>query len=419
MIKLLSLLTTAYIVTGVIFVNSVVFANPKDDALKAAAARIDITPKNPVFIAGYGSNRKSASVHDPVSARCLVLESGGTRIAIVSCDVIGVPRYVSERIRGMVKTVSPEHLYIAATHTHSGPDTLGQWGPDIQTSGVDKAWWEETQNRIAALVDATTAKLEPAVLKLANTTEVPKVSKNSRIPQVLDTELGAMQFLAPSGDRVIATLVNFACHPEVLDSHAISSDFPNYLYSAVESKTNAVCLYLNGAQGGMVTALFDEEALPKGENFHAIETIGTGLGNRALEILQSAEIIKEVPIATQRQIFQVPMENVMFKTLIKIKVFPNLLTKEGNVETEVNRITIGSAEILTLPGEVLPNIGFMLKRYMTGQHKFLLGLTCDELGYILAEEDFGLKLYDYESRVSVGSQMGAIMVQNLKKLLHK
>ncbi len=410
MIKVLALVALS------LFTTSGILAQKGGD-LKAAVSKIDITPKKPAFLAGYGANRKSTSVHDPVSARCLVLEAGDTRIAIVSCDLIGFPRYATESVRSRVKSIRPEHLYIAATHTHSGPDTLGQWGPDIQTSGVDKAWWAETQSRIVKMIDETTAKLEPAALKFAHTTDVPKVSKNARVSEILDTELGVMQVVSPTNGKVIGTLVNFACHPEVLDCHAMSSDFPNWLYQTVEAKTGAVCLYLNGAQGGMITALFDEEVLPKGENFKAAEFIGTSLANRALEIIQSATVVKDPPIHTQRRIFQVPMENVMFKTLIKLKVFPNLMNKEGNIETEVNRITIGDAEFLTLPGEVLPNIGFMLKRNMTGKTKFLLGLTCDELGYILCEADFGLKIYDYESRVSVGSQMGEIMVQNLKQLL--
>lgn len=385
--------------------------------LKAAAAKIDITPKNSVYLAGYGSNRKNNRVHDPVWARCLVLESGETRIAFVACDLIGFPRYVTEKIRKRVKSILPERLYISATHTHSGPDTLGQWGPDIQTSGVDKAWWEETQGRIVQLIESTAQQLQPATLKFANTQKVPKVSKNIRVPSILDTELGAMQVLNGTGEKVIATFVNYSCHPEVLNSYALSSDFPNWLYSTVESKAGGICLYLNGAQGGMVTADFDESVLPKGENFRAAEEIGTKLAQRTLEILEGATLIKEAPIRTQRRVFAVPMENPRFKMLIKLKVFPSELLSDGSIETEVNRLTIGDAEFLTLPGEVLPNIGFMLKRQMTGKPKFLLGLTCDELGYILSEEDFGLKLYEYESSVSVGEQMGILMIQNLKKLL--
>jgi hypothetical protein len=167
----------------------------------------------------------------------------------------------------------------------------------------------------------------------------------------------------------------------------------------------------------MITADFDESVPPKNENFKAAEAIGSSLANRALEILKDAPEVASAPIRTQRSVFSVPMESELFKALIVLKVFPQNILKNGAIETEVNRIQIGNAEMLTLPGEVLPNIGFLLKRYMKGKTKFLLGLTCDELGYILSEEDFGLKLYEYESRVSIGSQMGPLMVQNLKKLL--
>lgn len=384
--------------------------------LKAAAGKVDITPTRTAFIAGYGENRKSIAAHDPLMARCLVLEEGSTRIAFVSCDVIGVPRYQAERIRAAIKSVKPENVFISATHTHSGPDTLGQWGPDIQTSGVDQEWMASFREKAAALVDATSARLQPASLRFASTKKVPRVSKNSRVPQILDTEMGVMQAVG-SDNKVIATFVNFACHPEILNNHNMSADFPHWLYDTVEAKTGAVCLYLNGAQGGMVTADFDESVTPKGENWAAAESIGTGLGQRALEIIEKAEAASDVTIQTQRRVFEVPLDNQRFKALIALKVFPAGMLKNGNIETEVNRIVIGPAEFLTLPGEALPNIGFYLKRHMTGNYKFLLGLTCDELGYILAKEDFGLDLYAYETSVSVGEKMAPMMVDNLLALM--
>ena len=83
----------------------------------------------------------------------------------------------------------------------------------------------------------------------------------------------------------------------------------------------------------------------------------------------------------------------------------------------MNRIAIGPAEFLTIPGEALPNIGFYLKRQMRGSPKFLLGLCCDELGYILTPEDYGLDLYKYETSVSIGPQIEPRMIQNLQALL--
>lgn len=414
--KVTSLLVLALCCFGVVMTNRAQ-AQAADNMLRAAAGKQDITPKTPVYMAGYGINRKSVDAHDPLMARCLVLESGKTRIAFVSCDLLGVPRYQIEKIRSMVKSVAPEHLFISATHTHSGPDTLGQWGPDIRTSGVDQAWMASFRENVAHLVDTTAAGLRPAAIKFASTKEVPRISKNIRVPRILDTELGVMQVVEATGGKPIATFVNYACHPEILNTHHLSADFPHWLYDTVESGGGGVCLYLNGAQGGMITADFDESTTPKGENWPAAETIGTSLGKRVLEILNGVRAESSLTIRTDRRVFTVPLENPNFKALIALKIFPKSEVKAGGLETEVCRITIGDAEFLTLPGEVLPNIGLYLKTLMQGKPKFLLGLTCDELGYILTPEDYVLDLYRYEASVSVGPEMEPLMVQNLKAVL--
>src|SRR5207249_2232923 len=139
-------------------------------------------------------------------------------------------------------------------------------------------------------------------------------------------------------------------------NHMLTADFPHWLYETVESKVGGGCLYLNGAQGGMVTADYDETTAPKGENWQAAERIGTELANRALESIAAAPAMETAPITTQRRVFRVPMENKDFLALIRAGVFPKDSLEDGNIVTEVNRITVGPAEFLTLPGEVLPNI---------------------------------------------------------------
>ncbi len=392
-------------------------AQERKPMLRAAAGKLDITPKTPVYMAGYGINRKSIDAHDALMARCLVLESGKIRIAFVSCDLLGVPRYQIEKIRAMVKSVAPERLFLSSTHTHSGPDPLGQWGPDIQTSGVDQNWMATFREGVAHLVDETAGRLQPAALKFANSKQVPRISKNIRVPRILDTELGVMQVLNAKDGKPISTFVNYACHPEVMNTHRMSADFPHWLYETVENGGGGVCLYLNGAQGGMVTADFDESTTPKGENWPAAESIGTSLGKRVLELIATAETAPDAPITAERKVFEVPLENPRFRALVALKIFPKAEMHGNNLVTEVARITIGDAEFLTLPGEVLPNIGIYLKTLMKGRPKFLLGLTGDELGYILTPEDYPLELYSYEASVSVGSQLEPLMVQNLRQLM--
>lgn len=390
---------------------------------RAAAGKVEITPTRPVFIAGYGNNRKSTGVHDPLWARCLVMRSGEQTVALVCCDVIGLSRYQGQKIRALIKRVPGERVLIGATHTHSGPDVTGLWGPNRQTSGVDPEYVADLYRKIAALVDETAGHLQPARVKFGSATDIKNCSYNARIGgpehvrEVLDTELGAMQVVGADG-KTIATLINFACHPETLNNHQITSDFPHWLRLRVEERLGGVALYMNGAQGGMVTAdILNEDKYPRGEAWPEAERIGNTLGEKTLTALEKAETVPDPAMTFQQRTFRVPLENQGFKMLMAAGILPKEGMAGGDIVTEASRLTVGPAEFLTLPGEVLPNIGLFLKRKMSGHPRFLLGLTGDFLGYILTPEDYGLKLYSYETSMSIGAEMGKRMEENLLALM--
>ena len=86
---------------------------------------------------------------------------------------------------------------------------------------------------------------------------------------------------------------------------------------------------------------------------------------------------------------------------------------DRSITARVNLVNIGNAQILTIPGEALPNIGFYLKRKMKGEHNLLFGLTNDAFGYILTKVDFrSFPAYSYVSRVSLGEMTGEIYIEN-------
>jgi hypothetical protein len=93
---------------------------------------------------------------------------------------------------------------------------------------------------------------------------------------------------------------------------------------------------------------------------------------------------------------------------------------DRTITARVNLVNVGNAQMLSIPGEALPNIGFYLKRKMRGEHNFLLGLTNDAFGYILTKVDFhSFARYDYVSRVSLGEMTGEILIQNALDLIQK
>ena len=93
---------------------------------------------------------------------------------------------------------------------------------------------------------------------------------------------------------------------------------------------------------------------------------------------------------------------------------------DSSVTAQINLVNLGNTQILTIPGEALPNIGFYLKRKMRGEHNLLFGLTNDAFGLILTKVDYNsFSRYDYVSRTSLGEMTGEILISRSLDLVAK
>ena len=105
----------------------------------AGAATSNVTPELGLPVIGGFRPFPATHVHDDLLARCIVLDDGGQRIAIVIIDILGIPREVTDLARQQIQQttgIKPSHVLIAATHTHSavtprGPQTrcVANWAP--------------------------------------------------------------------------------------------------------------------------------------------------------------------------------------------------------------------------------------------------------------------------------------------------
>ena len=89
--------------------------------LYAGAAKVNITPEEPVMMSGYAARKDpSMGVHDSLYARILVLDVTGYRVAVISCDLI---KYTNKRILDTARErFNIPHVLICSSHTHSGPE---------------------------------------------------------------------------------------------------------------------------------------------------------------------------------------------------------------------------------------------------------------------------------------------------------
>ena len=96
--------------------------------LKAGAAISNITPDIGAPVIGGFVPFPSTQIHDELNVRCLVLDDGSTKIALVVCDLLGIHRIVSEEARRLILErhgIPVANVMISGTHTHSAPSALG------------------------------------------------------------------------------------------------------------------------------------------------------------------------------------------------------------------------------------------------------------------------------------------------------
>jgi Neutral/alkaline non-lysosomal ceramidase, N-terminal len=96
---------------------------------RAGAATSNITPAIGADIVGGHLPIPSTHVHDELYARCLVLDDGQTRLALVACDLVGIHRLVCDEAKKLIHEsagIPRENVLISATHTHSAASALGQ-----------------------------------------------------------------------------------------------------------------------------------------------------------------------------------------------------------------------------------------------------------------------------------------------------
>jgi len=411
--------------------------------LRAAACARKITPvvgvnhSDPIYMAGFDNDRTPTGVHDDVWARGVVLESRGRKVAMVVLDVIGYFNNEIQTIRSLVRTPGFDAIVVSSTHNHEGPDTMGLWGESETESGVDLGYLDFVNRQVAECIDEAGEALEPAEIRFAtgdtrgtSLPPFPDLVADGEVLQRLcvggtfdaqgtcvggifvegdpgtidNPSTPSFQVRRSGGDRgTIATLVNYASHPEALGSsnRLITSDFPHYMRERLEERFGGVAIYMSAdlgvLQGPLDVFLADESGreVPR-RTFEFAERMGDILARRAGDALAAVERWDDDPpveIAGTGPV-SIVVENPYFQFLGVLGVFgrrsfvqpdPSTFT----VTSEMQALRIGPAQFAVTPNELDPQIGNLYRARMTGaQHRFVVGLGNDEIGYQMPQAKF-------------------------------
>lgn len=149
-------------------------------SLRAGAATSNITPPIGADIVGGHLPVPSTHVHDELHARCLVLDDGRTKLALVTCDVVGLHEMVCEAAKKRIQEqvgIPPANVLISATHTHSAASVQGK--DRLKEPAALDAYQKFVVERITDGVRRAVNTLRPAELGYG-TAQAPEHLNNRR-----------------------------------------------------------------------------------------------------------------------------------------------------------------------------------------------------------------------------------------------
>ncbi|MEW4530690.1 neutral/alkaline non-lysosomal ceramidase N-terminal domain-containing protein [Maioricimonas sp. JC845] len=381
------------------------------DGLQAGSAAVVITPPQPMWMAGYASRNKPAegTLQDLYAKALAVEDATGNRAVIITCDLIGIPRALRERLEATLHekyALPPESLLLNASHTHSGPELRARKAA-VYELGADRIRQAEDYqrfliDRLVDLVDRALDGLAPATLTyqkarcgFAMNRRLPTDSgyRNSPNPEgPVDHDVPVLTVRDAEG-TLKTILFGYACHNTTLGIYQFNGDYAGYAQE-----------YLEAAHPG-VTAMFmlgcggDQNPYPR-RTVELAQQHGRTLANAVEAALETPPHNVSGPLRTameqvtlqfaepaSREELQKQQEDGNKYVRRHATLLLDELDRTGTIRTEyeypVQAIAFGDDLLMyALAGETVVDYSLKLKRQHAGENVWVAGYSNDVFGYV-------------------------------------
>ena len=435
----------AFLIALLVCAHAIAGAEP--GRFRAGAAAGIVTPPLGISINGGFTDRLARHIHDELHARCLVLDDGKTRLAIVVCDSCMIPRSVTDAAKALIAQrsgIPADRVLISATHTHTGPTCT----PVFQ-SDPDKEYQQFVAVRIADAVQRAVNNLAPAQIAwgvgkepnqvfnrrwrmktgtvladpFGGTNDLVKMNPPVESPDLFepagptDPDVSILAVQTPEG-KPIAVLANYSLHyVGTSRGEDISADYFGAFCDRIQQLLGAdrqdppfVALLSNGTSGDINNINFRKQQPAKGpyEQINLVADAvarevhrvyrglefrdGVALGVAQKEIKLGVRLPNEADLVRAEQILAQAKgrelrgyEEVFARETVLMKDYP----REVPVILQIMRV--GDLGIAAIPCEVFAEIGLAIKAQSPFKPTFTIELANGYNGYLPtpAQHKFG------------------------------
>lgn len=379
--------------------------------MRAGFADLDITPAPGEELTGYGYylGRRATGVLDPLHARAVALEEGGTAAVIVQLDLIGLTKEFVAGVRAeMTQTagLAPENLLLHCTHTHSGPAIVPVEGCGRPSEQFPITLREQVLTVIRRALD----DLSPVGATTRFSADWPEgFAWNRTGGPVLDTHVRGVQ-IEVEGSLPIAVL-SYSCHPVTLGVNKLySADYCGALLQEF-SVYGTRALFLNGCCGD-VDPISNAYAWGSGTR-ETLLIYGRDLARVARQGMAEATPWKPGPIhgasraivldteptslseltASLERLRQTPADDRTGPQRVDIAWHEAMVRrhKEGTVAeaatAEIQALACGEVVFVACSAETFTRLGQIIRESAPDHHLLIAATSNGVLGYIGTEDD--------------------------------
>lgn len=417
---------------------------------RAGAATSNITPSIGSSINGNLQDIFAKHIHDETHARCIALDDGSTRLAIVVSDLCMVSREVldeAKRRASKITGIPVENMMMSATHTHSAGTACS-----VFQSDPDKRYLEFLTQRIADAVIRANNNLAPARIGWSvgrEPTQVfnrrwkmkpgkPIVNPFGGTDQVkMNPGIGNPDLLEPAGPtdpglpviavqgmdgRPIALLANYSLHyVGGTGAGEISADYYGMFAARMKQLLQAdyedpafVAIMSNGTSGNINNINFGGSKPPSLPAYTHMRQVANIVAAEAYKTYQNINYQDWISLSSLQKEIKLGVrlpgkeEVVRAKAIMAKAKGPEMITMEEvyaretvlmndypkEVSVILQAFRLGDLAIAAAPCEIFVEIGLDVKEKSPFKPSFMISLANGYNGYLPTPEHHRIGGYE-------------------------
>ncbi|GAB6438524.1 neutral/alkaline non-lysosomal ceramidase N-terminal domain-containing protein [Bacillus luti] len=384
---------------------------------KVGVCKVDITPPLGIDFIGYHRETGINNIEERIYGTVFVFEKGEMKTVFISIDNIGMLVEDTNMIRERVASelhVPFERITVVYTHTHSGPETVGD-DPLVRSyktllvNNVVQGAITANNNLRSCEVGWGVTTGEIGVNRRERTPD-GKAKMGTNVEGVVDKRIGMLALRDAETKELCGIVVFCTAHPNVLkgNSDVLSADYPGMTREILEKIVNCPVIIVQGAAGNV-------NAKYRGSR-EALKQMAYILSGHVLTMLPTVTYSPIVKLRTISSTVQMQLKDI--PEVDEIRSMAQLAEKQWGVNTdewltialekykqnmrqlridlEIQLLQINDGMFSGIPMEPFSETALEVKESLQNELAFFGGYMNGYIGYLPTKDEYAYGGYEVE-----------------------